>query len=62
MSSEDAKSFVAHMLGLLKGANLNTGSLTINLNFDQATNISNNSGRYDSKGYHRIGWPPKAVV
>ena len=46
MSSEDAKSFVAHMLGLLKGANLNTGSLTINLNFDQATNISNNSEQH----------------
>lgn len=42
MSSEDAKSFVAHMLGLLKGANLNTGSLTINLNFDQATGIAYN--------------------
>ena len=43
MSSEEAKSFMAHMLGLLKGANLNTGSLNIYVNFDQATNISNNS-------------------
>ena len=43
MSSEEAKSFMAHLLGLLKGANLNTRSLNIYVNFDQATNISNNS-------------------
>ena len=45
MSSEEAKSFMAHLLGLLKGANLNTGSLTINVNFDHTTNISNISNQ-----------------